>query len=50
MKQTDSNYQFSKECNYNLFECSCALACPAGGASGRAWIFFVTFFASRQRK
>ena len=39
-KQADSNYQFNRECNYNLFECSCALACPAGGASGRAWFFF----------
>jgi len=27
-KQTDSNYQFNQECNYNLFECSCALARP----------------------
>ena len=56
-KQADSNYLFNQECNYNLFEFSCALACPAtacpdkgGRASGRAWIFFVTFFASRQRK
>jgi hypothetical protein len=27
-KQADSNYQFNPECNYKLFECSCALARP----------------------
>ena len=33
-------------------DCSCALACPAGGASGRAWFFLVLFCikAKKNRK
>jgi len=27
------------KCIYNLNDCPCALACPAGGDSGRAWFF-----------
>jgi hypothetical protein len=53
-KQADSNYQFNRECNHNLFECSCALACPAGGPPQADDFFFVILsdypFASRQKE
>jgi len=38
----------STKCIYNLNDCSCALACPAGGASGRAWFFW--FFLHQGKK
>jgi len=33
---------------YKCDECSCVLACPAGGASGRAWSFW--FFLHQGKK
>ena len=34
-KQADSDYQYNQGSNYNLFEYSCALACPVPIAIGK---------------
>jgi len=36
------------ETNHRSLEYSCALACPAGGASGRAWLFW--YFLCQDKK